>query len=1054
VNDQTTPQGTQSGTPLGLAIATAVARLRHDLGDATAPIVVVVAAGPNGVLTRRALADHGSFIRVWFDSPENLLRQQLPASFWRDHRPEPPGWRGPVLRRLVATLAETNRLGPHGRLLTGPGWQQPTDSALQRLESHGVDSAALLAAAAATTTVPRHVRDRLTMLSTLLGALEEARAAAGYASPADESRAALGSLDIVGVGADSAVGAALCRGAVVVGDRELPRTVSEFMGAWLATRPVIHVRPPAQGLVPHAPLGMAALMTAMQAPVIDVDTTSMPRALRRVQGQHDARSLDGSTVSGTPHDDSVELARTPDDVREATEAVREVRRAVARGVPLDRIAIALPDGRQRPALEEALARAVLPTTWLVGMAAAELPPARLLALAVEVALDDASTETFYALLTHPTLALRAALGPAALVGRGRWRRLLAPHRNARGLTRLLAALKGEATPTPTPTPTHTSTSAPTSTASDSDEARALRAQQAKEASELREQEVRVALLSTTTALQAALTTLAASGTIGDHARRWTAFLGRWVRPTEDRARLLAMLAPLTLHDAGPSLDVVEGRLELTTLLEREVSRGALTERSLRVLAPMHLLGGEFDVVCVLGLSERRFPSKGSEDALLGDDVMAALSTSLGVPLPDTKSHQALERRRFAAVVGATRQRLWLSVPAIDFATERPTLASPFVLDVASALLGRRVGYEALQTTAHLLVRRGSRARAFADVVDDSLDRAEHIVVRAAAGNDDAGTHDAILALASHAHARGLLQLHRSMAQAARGLGLGAWTGLVSPTVVTLRGLDGTPVPVATLVGLIRLPGDVAVRQLLQAFPLRRLSPQFGLLEPRHLTGLTEMAARHLLMPGGVDVTVDAVTTALVHAVWPELQADLARGAYSDGALERARPQVALLARKLAERLHDWWQAAPPLSSLSSSTSSTATATAATATAMLVDASLPWVLSAPVGRLLDDGNGQCTLVDLQRSIKVRSAAANALDTAIGTVAAATAGVDVSGLLVIEQGTGKTGRSSFDEASGVLPWLRLATTNAREGRFPLAHSTILRLGGDRSSENGAS
>ena len=85
------------------------------------------------------------------------------------------------------------------------------------------------------------------------------------------------------------------------------------------------------------------------------------------------------------------MARTPDDVRETVEAVREVRRAVQRGVPLDRIAIALPDGRQRSALEEALARAALPTTWLVGVVASELPPARLLALAVEVALDDNST---------------------------------------------------------------------------------------------------------------------------------------------------------------------------------------------------------------------------------------------------------------------------------------------------------------------------------------------------------------------------------------------------------------------------------------------------------------------------------------------------------------------------------------------------------------------------------------------------------------------------------------------------------------------------------------
>jgi hypothetical protein len=1015
MTDQTTP----GGTPLGHAIAEAVTRLRQQLGDATAPIVVVVPAGPNGVLTRRALADHGSFIRVWFDSPENLLRQQLPASFWRERRPEPPGWRGPVLRRLVARLVEQHSLGRHGPLLKGPGWQQPTDTALQRLESHGVDSEVLRAAA--TGAGGSHVRERLTLLASLMAAVEEARAAAGYASPHDEARAALASLDDVGVGADAAVGAALCQGAVVVGDRELPRGILTFISAWLARRPAIHVRPPGQALVPPAPLGLAALMAARHIPVIDVDTSSLPPALRRVQGAV-AAGDDGRDA----HDDSVELARTPDDVREATEAVREVRRAIARGVALDRIAIALPDGRQRPALEEALARAVLPTTWLVGMAAAELPPARLLALAVEVAQDDASTETFYALLTHPTLAVRAALGPAALVGRGRWRRLLSPHRNARGLGRLLSALSSSSpslsssSSSSSPSSSSSSSSSPGPAAGDEAWAATVPREQAAQAAQ-------AALLSTTAALHDALQTLAAAGSIGAHARRWTAFLTRWVRPTEDRARLLAMLAPLTLHDAGPSLDLVEARLELTTLLEREVSRGALTERSLRVLAPMHVLGGEFDVVCMLGLSERRFPSKGSQDALLGDDVMAALSAHLGVPLPDMASHQALERRRFAAVVGAARQRLWLSVPAIDFGTERPTLASPFVLDVASALHGRRVGYEALTP---LLVRRGSRSRAFADDPASALDRAEHLVVRAAAG--DSG---AIVALASHTHARGLLQLHRSMARVANGEPVDAWTGLVSPTVASLAGLDGAPVSVRTLVDLIKVPGDVALRQLLRAFPLKRLSPGSGLLQPRHLAGLVEIAARQLVTS---TADVDAVTAALIAAVWPELHNDLARGAFSDDALERARPRVALLAGQLAERLPMWWQG----SSSSSSSSS-----------LVVDPELPWRLAGPPGRLVDDGDGGFTVVELQRSIRVRSAAAFAPDTAIATVAAAHAHDAVTGMLVVEQGSGKVGRSTLEEARAVLPFLAMATADARRGHFSLARSTMLRLSGDRVAAHGA-
>jgi hypothetical protein len=124
------------------------------------------------------------------------------------------------------------------------------------------------------------------------------------------------------------------------------------------------------------------------------------------------------------------------------------------------------------------------------------------------------------------------------------------------------------------------------------------------------------------------------------------------------------------------------------------------------------------------------------------------------------------------------------------------------------------------------------------------------------------------------------------------------------------------------------------------------------------------------------------------------------------------------------------------------------------TTMRVDPTLPWVLSAPVGRLLDGGDGQFRLVDLQRTIKVRTAAAGAPDTAIGAVAAETAGVAVTGLTVIEQGTGRVGHSSVDDAKRGLLLLGVATADARRGRFPLARSTILRLGGDRTAENGAS
>jgi hypothetical protein len=278
-----------------------------------------------------------------------------------------------------------------------------------------------------------------------------------------------------------------------------------------------------------------------------------------------------------------------------------------------------------------------------------------------------------------------------------------------------------------------------------------------------------------------------------------------------------------------------------------------------------------------------------------------------------------------------------------------------------------------------------------------------------------------------------------MARVANGEPVDAWTGLVSPTVASLAGLDGVPVSVRTLVDLIKVPGDVAVRQLLRAFPLQRLSPGSGLLQPRHLAGLVEMAARQLVTS---TADVDAVTAALIAAVWPELQHDLVRGAFSDDALARAQPRVALLAGQLAERLPMWWQGSSSSSSSSSS-----------ADAMVVDPQLPWRLAGSRGRLVDDGDGGLSLVELQRTIRVRSAAAFAPDTAIATIAAAHAHDAVTGMVVVEQGSGKIGRSTLDEARAVLPFLAVATADARRGSFSIARSTILRLSGDRPAPHGA-
>src|SRR5262245_25641431 len=94
------PQAT-ARSPLGRVIAQAIRQLRQEIGDVCAPIAVLVPAGPNGVLARRALATQGPNLRVWFETPDGLLRSQLPVRFFRDVRPEPPGWQRVTLSRIV-----------------------------------------------------------------------------------------------------------------------------------------------------------------------------------------------------------------------------------------------------------------------------------------------------------------------------------------------------------------------------------------------------------------------------------------------------------------------------------------------------------------------------------------------------------------------------------------------------------------------------------------------------------------------------------------------------------------------------------------------------------------------------------------------------------------------------------------------------------------------------------------------------------------------------------------------------------------------------------------
>jgi len=985
-------------SPLGQTLARALAGLRAALHDPFAAICVLVPAGPNSVLARRTLAGQGAQLRVWFETPEGLLHEQVPARFWSGELGgETPGWRRATVAAAVARLGAAGALGRFAEVLGRPGWRQPLASALERLEGHTL-SAACLAALAADASCPEHLRERAGILAALLGALDEARATDRIAAPG-----ALAAAATAAIGGREGVGASLARGAVVLGDRELPLTLFSFLERWLAApdREVVRIVPPGMGGLPLAPLGLAA--AAGRCEVLEVPVQAdLPEEL----GALLARLFRGESGSPAPDDGSVALARTPDDVRECVECVREVQRAIAGGVALDRIAIVLPDARQATALEEALERAELPCTFLVGRPASGLPAARLLRVVLALACGDATPARLYELLTHPALGLRGALGPDAIKGKGRWRRLLGKLALARGLDRIAAGIER------------------------------LELSEALDGEDReRELAARASLVGAIRAVEEALGPLLERGPLGAHARAWGAFLQRFARRSEPRGRLLALLEPIAAASSGPELGALEARDELDALLEREVVRGNLAERSIRVLPPMSLVGGEHDVVCLLGLTEGRFPAAAHEDAILPDELLALLGARLSRALPLSREHEALERRRLAAAAGAARRRLWLSVPVLDFETERPALPSSLALEVLSALLGRRARYGDLEArvassgggAGPAVLRAGSRARSYPPDPEDAVGGLEHLVARLAATARLAeharagGKARALAALASHLVSRGVLRLHRSMFRAQSGE-LDAWSGLVRPDLLPAPGLDGEPISLAALCTLLEAPGEFFFRHMLRAWGPPSLRPWQPPLERRALEEQLAAVASETTAPAG------EVERALVGGVLEGLEAARELGAFDQPALDQARPMVETIGRELAanEDAHGFCRRP------------------ACEGALVVAEGLPWRI-VPRGRLVGEGD-DAVLVDVAASVG-KKRLGDRPDLVLSGLALAAAGSPPEKLKVVAA-SGSEGNAPFvQQVDAVLEALTEATTRARAGRFPVGDSWRFGLVGDR-------
>ncbi len=931
---------THAPSPLGVALHEAITRLRTTLADPVAPLALLVPASGNGVLARQQLALAGPYIRVEVLTPEQLVRDLGGRDLaMRGLRPQPAGWLRATVASLVRELTADDQLGRFGPTLTQPGWAAALARALDTLEGAGLAPADLRE-----THLPDHV-DRTQLLGTLLAAVQRRRAADGLFAPAQLASAA-----------SQHVERRRWAGALVLGDRLLTPGSFDVIRRWLAARPHAEVQLHPWHRLDVAPSSLRAALASSAVAVPVAPPT--PPAL-----QHLARGLFAAEHPPGPSDDSVVFVRTPDDVRELGQATREVLRAVDGGVPLDQIAVVLPDADQVETLRGHLARAGVPATWLVGPPLTTTPAARFLTHLLALADGDDTVPSWYDLLRQPGLRLRKVVGHTE--GRGRWRRILQRCGAVRTTTTITAAV------------------------------RAWAAELDDEGFDP-EGNRRAAghLVAAMEAVDHELATLRTPATPGAHATRWAELLRRWWVASPDREQLLTVLASWGPAEAGGevSLSVASAQLR-DALAESSALQGTLMAPAVRVLTPMTLLGGAFARVVVTGLTEGRFPRRPTDDALLPDDLLEALAAHHGVALPTSRDIGAFETRRFAAVVGACTERLWLSAPATELLEGRPLLPSSWLLDAVSTQLGRRARYPDLAARQQLA---GSRARPWPAHPDQAVDALEHRIAAAATS-----PIEGLRALIHHPSSRRLVALHRALAKGGRS----AHTGQIPTDLLPFPALLGEPMSAWDLAMLLRDPSRYLAERLLGIRRLDPLEGRTGELDQRWRERALRRAVSEVPHDPRHDPTGILAAWDAAIQPWAAWRDDV-----SDEALAVARTQTELALATLQPALPTGQQAE--------------------AEGPVADG-LPWVVRADRGWVDDGVFGQVHYKKPARRQLLRDAPE--------VVLAALAHGGLRELTIVATDGRSESQPVADLAAAVAAALQPVTAAVRDGWFPLASSS---------------
>lgn len=225
--------------------------------------------------------------------------------------------------------------------------------------------------------------------------------------------------------------------------------------------------------------------------------------------------------------------------------------------------------------------------------------------------------------------------------------------------------------------------------------------------------------------------LAFAGEVIDEMASWPAIddWGGWITRLQRLApRVLArpdrVLA--TLAELQPLAGVANvGLVEVLAVLRDRLTHLSVPPPVHRygcvfVGTPEQMRGRVFDVVCVLGLSERVFPQRSRQDPLLLDDDRARLSPDLATD----DDRVAAERLQLRLATGAATRALVVSYASMETAQARPRVPSFYAIDLQRAVTGRVPGYEALMRSAQ---QRGGARLAWPAPGDPvtAIDAAEH-----------------------------------------------------------------------------------------------------------------------------------------------------------------------------------------------------------------------------------------------------------------------------------------------------------------------------------------